>query len=54
MGADGLGLIEASSDAGQDWYRLEIGSDRHRQCATRKIMALGIETPPTDGRSRGG
>jgi hypothetical protein len=30
-------LIEASFDSWQDWYRLEIRNDHHRQCATRKV-----------------
>jgi len=30
-------LIEADFNTWQDWYRLEIGNDQHRQCITRKI-----------------
>ncbi len=30
-------LIEADFDTWQDWYRLEIRNDQHRQCVTRKI-----------------
>ncbi len=30
-------LIEADFDTWQDWYRLEVGNDHHRQCVTRKI-----------------
>ncbi|NQU22734.1 MAG: acetylxylan esterase [Candidatus Nealsonbacteria bacterium] len=30
-------LIEADFDTWQDWYRLEIGNNQHRQCVTRKI-----------------
>ena len=30
-------LIEANFDTWQDWYRLQIENDQHRQCITRKI-----------------
>ena len=30
-------LIETTFDTWQDWYRLEIGNNHHRQCGTRKI-----------------
>ncbi|MFP6765850.1 MAG: acetylxylan esterase [Planctomycetaceae bacterium] len=30
-------MIESDFETWQDWYRLEVGNDQHRQCFTRKI-----------------
>ncbi|MFP6675049.1 MAG: hypothetical protein VB878_08225, partial [Pirellulaceae bacterium] len=32
-------LIEAEFATWQDWYRLDLRNDQHRQCITRKIKA---------------